>query len=169
MPKANWAMGRVVSLRTMASNGRPRPQSRAIVLEAVANGATVKDAAERAGCGERTAWRWSTEPAFKSELAEIQRARREQAENILAAEIEASLATIRMIRDDVEQDGGTRLRASVELLDRVGVVKTDRAEVHLHQHAEDVSDEDIDQELLRIQAQRDKDKDKGTGDEEGPH
>lgn len=165
MPKARRPKGQVVSLRPMATIGRPRPQARAIVLEHIANGATAKEAAERAGCSERSASRWTAEPAFRAELAEIQKARREEAEQFLASEIRKSLTTMRELRDDPDVESSVRLRASVELLDRVGVVKTDRSEVHLHQHAEDVSDEEIDQELARIQAKREK----GEPDADDPH
>lgn len=35
---------------------------------ALADGKTVKEAAELAGVGERTLWRWKTHPAFSAEL-----------------------------------------------------------------------------------------------------
>jgi hypothetical protein len=47
-------------------------------------------------------------------------------------------------------------------------VKTDRSEVHLHQHAEDVSDEEIDQELARNALERERLKAKGETDDD-PH
>jgi transposase len=123
--------------------------AKAIVLEAVAQGLNVKDAAKRAKCSERAAYKWTTEPAFKAQMAELQAARRAEAESFLQAEIQKSLDTIRSLRDDDELDGGTRLRAAMELLDRAGLTKVDRSEVHVTQ-GQDVSDEDIDRELQRV-------------------
>jgi transposase len=133
--------------RHTAENGGST--ARVLAIEAISRGATLREAAKQAGAGERTVQTWVTQPSFRAEVAALQSERRKAAEDFLQAEIANSLAVLRELRDDPETEGTTRLRAATELLDRAGLTKVDRSEVHVTQ-TQDVSDDDIDKELQRV-------------------
>jgi hypothetical protein len=57
--------------RRRADSGRQRKQAAGVAALALATGRTVREAADTAGVGERTLYRWLRKPAFRKRVNEL--------------------------------------------------------------------------------------------------
>ena len=110
--------------------GRPR-KGETMLIEALARGLTLKEAARQAKVGETTAWRRWQEPAFRQAVAEQRGALLGKASGVLAeatgraAETLAELlgaeaASIRLAAARAVLDQATRMAELLDLAERVG-------------------------------------------------
>jgi phage terminase small subunit len=114
----------------MAGFGTLNPRQRRFVAALVAN-ATVRGAAEAAGIGERTAWRYLQDPVVKAALCERQDAVLGHVSRRLAHEMGAALDVLcAIMRNGISErarvsaaravlDSGLRLAELVDLARRV--------------------------------------------------
>ncbi|MBI4320362.1 MAG: hypothetical protein HY675_17875 [Chloroflexi bacterium] len=112
----------------MAGNGRKNAQ--ATLIACLAAGKRVQEAAEDAGIGERTAYRWLADPAFKRAVDAEKAAMIARATAMLADASTEAVATLRRLlqaQSETAQLGaarsmlelGVRLRDSQELEARI--------------------------------------------------
>lgn len=102
-------------------------QGQAILL--LIEGHSPRRIAERVGVDRVTLWRWRQTPEF---LAEYERQRAEALDTgmrTLQAAVGAATRALVEIAIDTEAERRDRIRAAVEILDRVGLVSTSRVEV----------------------------------------
>jgi transposase len=112
----------------MADNGRKK--GNAPLLAALAAGATVREAAKRAGVGERTAYRRLADPAYRRRVTEARAEMVSRALGKLADGAAEAVETLRaLLRSDSDSarlgaarcilETGNRLRESVEMEQRL--------------------------------------------------
>ena len=118
----------------MAGNGRENAD--AGLLASLVSGATIANAASRAGIGERTAYRRLDDPSFRAELsglrhqlledtvAEMTAASLEAARTLRALIGEGEAATIRLGAARAILELGIRVRDQAELSGRVDAIET---------------------------------------------
>jgi hypothetical protein len=117
----------------MAGNGK-EARGDAALLTALAAGATVRDAARRAGVSERTAHRRLADPDFRRRLTEARAGMVERALGQLAEGSTEAVATLRKLlkaKGDTVKLGaartilevGNKLRESVELQQRIAALE----------------------------------------------
>jgi hypothetical protein len=125
-----------VGWRGMAGNGNRKGDS--ALVAALASGMTVKDAAESAGVGERTAHRRLEDATFRRAVGD---ARARMVENALGQLADASAEAVTTLRALLKADGetarlgaarsilelGTKLRESVEFEQRIARLEGERA------------------------------------------
>jgi len=109
-----------------------------LAAQALANGATVADAAQQAGACERSVYRWLAHPRFRRRVAKLQQAMVRQAAARMAegmAEAAAALRELLQSKDEAVRlraaralvELGSRLRDSVELEARLVDLEQQRA------------------------------------------
>src|SRR5262245_18970597 len=128
----------------MAHSGRRNADE--VLLSALACGATIATAADKAGISERTAYRRLQEPAFQQRLREV---RAEIVQRTAGALTAASLAAVHTLIDLQSQETpsatrlgaaraiielSTKLRESVELTERIAALEQHQQE-QPHGHA----------------------------------
>jgi hypothetical protein len=117
----------------MAENGKEE-RADARLLTALAAGATVRDAARRAGVSERTAHRRLADPAFRQRVTEARAEMVERALGQLADGASEAVGTLRKLlkakADPVKLSAartilevGNKLRESVELQQRIAALE----------------------------------------------
>ncbi len=90
-------------------------QQRAIL--ALLSTKSVSEAAQAAKVGERTLWRWLTEPEFRSHLAFSEAGMLDVATRRLLQLQGGAIETVQAIMQDAEASAGVRLRAAQTVLD----------------------------------------------------
>lgn len=90
------------------------PQRRA--LTALLEGATVPEAAKRAGVARGTVWRWLQEPQFSAALRLAESQQLGEVARALGAAGASAVATLVTIKDDVTVPAAVRARAAKDLL-----------------------------------------------------
>jgi phage terminase small subunit len=100
----------------MADFGALNPRQRRFLVALVAN-ATVRDAAQAAGIGERTAWRYLAEPSVKAALTERQDAVLGHVSRRLASEMGAALDVLCGIMRNTAANDAARVSAARAVLD----------------------------------------------------
>jgi hypothetical protein len=101
----------------MAGNGT-LSQNQKKVIAALLTEATIRDAAKKAGLGERTVHRYLADEAFKAEL------RRQQDRTIAAATAALSglagtaIATLKAVLEDASASHATKVRAALGVLEQ---------------------------------------------------
>jgi hypothetical protein len=117
----------------MAENGK-EARADALLLTALAAGATVRDAARRAGVSERTAHRRLADPAFRQRVTEARAGMVERALGQLADGSSEAVGTLRKLlkakADPVKLSAartilemGNKLRESVELTQGIAALE----------------------------------------------
>ena len=85
-------------------------------IVALLNEPNVKKAAETAGVGERTLYRWMTEPAFKTELRRLRRESFTQAVSMAQRYAPLAMNTLAKISNDPSAPHHARVSASIGML-----------------------------------------------------
>lgn len=115
-----------------------------IVVELLAAGATVTDAASRAGVGRATLKRRLTEPAFRAAIAASRAQMLERAAAQLAGLADKAIATLGEALDSADGDA-VRLRAAVAVLDKLlqwrQVTELEARIIALEQQRADIAEE----------------------------
>lgn len=93
-----------------------KQSKRLLVLEALARGASITEAAAAAGVGERTVYRWRTDPVFRAELLARDGERLEQLARRLQDAADDALTVLRLLATDERVPPGVRVRAAAEIL-----------------------------------------------------
>lgn len=93
------------------------PQRKA--LEALLEGLSGPEAAERAGVGRNTVWRWLQEPLFVSELRRAEEYQLGEITRALGAAGAGAVATLIALKDDGLTPPAVRVRAASDLLGRL--------------------------------------------------
>jgi hypothetical protein len=104
----------------MASGDRLTAASTAELLGALVEGATVAQAAKKAGLSERTAYRRLAEPEFRRDLAERRRQLVDAVSARLAAAGDSAIDTLLALKDDPDVQPSVRLSAARCVLEHLG-------------------------------------------------
>jgi hypothetical protein len=103
----------------VAGNGRKNAD--AVLMGALAGGATVQDAARQAGIGERTAYRRLEDAAFRGRIDELRRAMLERAAGALADATTRAVRTLVALLDD--ESPTARLGAARSILEHANSMR----------------------------------------------
>ena len=95
----------------MASNGSLNTKQRRAIA-ALIEARTIQDAAQAAGVGERTLYRWLEDPIFARELNKAEGNLIKSAVAALVGDMLQNFDVIKMIRDNTQAADGVRLRAA---------------------------------------------------------
>jgi len=99
----------------MAHNIRKEAEQK--LLQALACGATVENAARKAGIGERTAYRRLTDPAFRQRLHQLRLEMVQRTAGMLTGAGMGSVKTLVDLQQDVAVEAGVRRRAARDVLE----------------------------------------------------
>src|SRR5689334_1669315 len=87
------------------------------LLAALACGATVENAARKAGVSERTVYRHLQDPDFKAKLDEVRADMVERTSGMLTGAGMSSVKTLIDLQNDVSVNAGVRRRAARDVLE----------------------------------------------------
>ena len=140
----------VVEMLAEQTKFATEPETRAIAIQLLGAGYTVRDVARRLSIRAHIVWGWAEEPAVKTAIEKGRMLRKQSLGQELEDAAEAALGTL----IDLMQDEGTtpkdRLKAAEIILDRCGLVElpTKQAQVETAVRV----DVDFDERLARIVA-----------------
>ena len=95
---------------------KKKPAARAIAIEALADGATLADAAAAADVSLRTLRRWRADPMFAVELRQATAARFADASRVLAGGAERAARCLLVLVDDDDAPAHVRVSAATAVL-----------------------------------------------------
>jgi hypothetical protein len=107
---------------------RRKQEAEQAFLSALAFGATVEQAARKAGIGERTAYRRLAEPAFRARLDEIRRETMKRTSGMLSGAALGAVKTLVDLQQDVSVPAAVRRGAARDVLE-MNVKYRDSAEI----------------------------------------
>ena len=96
---------------------RRKQEAEHAFLSALAFGATVEQAARKAGIGERTAYRRLAEPAFRARLDEIRRETMVRTSGLLSGAALGAVKTLVDLQQDVSVPAAVRRGAARDVLE----------------------------------------------------
>ena len=96
---------------------RRKQEAEQAFLSALAFGATVEQAARKAGIGERTAYRRLAEPAFRARLDEIRRETLVRTSGLLSGAALGAVKTLVDLQQDVSVPAAVRRGAARDVLE----------------------------------------------------
>ncbi len=145
------AEAEVVAMLTEQTKFAGEPEVRAMAIQLLGAGYTVRDVSKRMSIRAHTVWGWAEEPAVKTAIEKGRLLRKQSLGQELEDAAEAALGTL----IDLMQDEGTtpkdRLKAAEIILDRCGLVELPTKQVAQVETAVRV-DVDFDERLARIVA-----------------
>lgn len=145
------AESEVVAMLAEQTKFASEPETRAMAIQLLGAGYTVRDVSRRLAVRSHTVWGWAEEPAVKTAIEKGRMLRKQSLGQELEDAAEAALGTL----IDLMQDEGTtpkdRLKAAEIILDRCGLVELPTKQVAQVETAVRV-DVDFDERLARIVA-----------------
>lgn len=95
------------------------------VIETLADGANVTEAAQQANVDRTTVYRWKENPVFAAELNREKLERREKIRSAYCALLDDALRTARKVMMSSYTPPGVRLKAAMAVLDAAGALETE--------------------------------------------
>jgi len=144
------AEAEVIAMLTEQTRFASEPETRALAIQLLGAGYTVRDVSRKLSVRTHTVWGWAEEPAVKAAIEKGRMLRKHSLGQELEDAAEAALSTL----VDLMQDEGTtpkdRLKAAEIILDRCGLVElpTQKAPAETAIRV----DVDFDERLARIVA-----------------
>lgn len=127
------------------------PETRAVAIQLLAAGYTVRDVSRRLKIRPHVVWQWSEEPALKTAIEKGRDLRRKTLGQELEDAAEAALSTLIDLMGDEATTPKDRLKAAELILDRCGLVDVPKPSTTTVETAVKV-DVDFDERLAQIVA-----------------
>ena len=146
----------------MAGTGTLKAKKRKLAI-ALAEGLTVKAAAERAGIAERTAFRYlKDDPRIHAEVDRILGESTEAAKRKLRAYATRAVETLIQVSDEGGREQSHRVSAARAILDRAGIPAGQKIDLHVSGGLVELTDDELDKEIAKVDREID-----GTIEDEG--
>ncbi len=147
-PTAEQEVVEMLAEQTRFSND---PETRAVAVQLLAAGYTVRDVARRLKLRPHIVWQWAEDPAMKAGIDKGRDLRRKTLGQELEDAAEAALSTLVDLMNDDTVTPKDRLKAAELVLDRCGLVEVPKTSTTTVETAVKV-DLDFDERLAQIVA-----------------
>src|SRR5262245_39565095 len=101
----------------MKGHGEKLSRKQEALISALLTAPTLADAAQTAGIGEVTAWRWLKEPTFQTAYRDARRAVVQQAITQVQQATGEAVETLRSVMQDPEAPASAKVSAAKNILD----------------------------------------------------